>query len=373
MASASSSISAQTSTRTCSVPVSIVGASGYTGIELIRLITAHPALELVKICGHSSAGMSLGDIFPSCTHLGLTLDHFDPDDVAQSSELVFLALPHGASQLAAHELRLRGVKVIDLSADHRFDDPSEYARIYGAPHSHPARLKEAIYGLPELRRAEIRGSDFVACPGCYPTSVTLAVTPMIEAGLLASLEVIADCKSGVSGAGRAATVTSLFSERGEAIQGYKTLAHRHAPEIEMNLSRIFERHSEVGNNIHLDTQDLTVHFAPHLIPMSRGILSTVYLRPHEVTNEDEIRALYEARYQDEEFVHVLPRGQHPTTLAVRGSNHCHIGLTVSPQLVVVHSAIDNLGKGAASQAIQCCNLMLGFKEGLGVNHIGVYP
>jgi N-acetyl-gamma-glutamyl-phosphate reductase len=303
----------------------------------------------------------------------MTLASFDPDLVAQTSELVFLALPHGASQSAAHELRLRGVKVVDLSADHRFDDPSEYERVYGAPHTYPDRLREAIYGLPELRRAELLNSDFVACPGCYPTSVTLAVIPMIEAGLLADLEVIADCKSGVSGAGRGASVSSLFSERGETIQGYKTLAHRHAPEIEMNLNRVFRMNSDTQNNEALGDQRCCVHFAPHLVPMSRGILSTVYLRPHTSVQEDELRALYEERYRDEEFVHVLPQGQHPTTLAVRGSNHCHLGLTVTPRLVVVHSAIDNLGKGAASQAIQCSNLMLGFAEGLGVSHIGVYP
>ena len=346
-----------------STPVAVIGASGYTGAELIRLIDMHPQLSLEAVYAHSNAGRPLGDVFPSFTHLGLTLRSFDVKEVAEIAQVAFLALPHGTSQNAAHALRNQGVRVIDLSADHRFDDPSLYEQVYGSPHAFPARLKEAVYGLPELHRERLKDALFVACPGCYPTSVVLATMPAITDQLLSSYEVIADCKSGVSGAGRSASVTSLFSERGESIQGYKTLAHRHAPEMEMSI-----RHLLSDSSVHPK-----VHFAPHLIPMSRGILSTVYLRLKPNVTEDDVRQAYLRHYKDEPFVTLLASGQNPTTLAVRGSNRCHLGLTVSAGLLVVHAAIDNLGKGAASQALQCCNLMLGLPEELGVSHTGVYP
>ena len=356
------------------INVAVVGASGYTGAELLRVIYDHPQMKLTAVFGHSTAGKRLGEVFPSFAHVDLRLLSFDPDIVADLAEVAFLALPHGTTQTAADQLLSRGVKVIDLSADHRFDDPEMYAQVYGQAHAHPHRLSEAVYGLPELRRNELQDASFVACPGCYPTSVTLAVAPVLQAGLLANYEVIADCKSGVSGAGRSAKVSSLFSERGEAIQGYKTLDHRHAPEIEMNLNRVLSSLDEVLRD-HQSSEPLTskVWFSPHLVPMSRGILSTVYLRLKPSLTETKIRDLYHQFYETEPFVTVLDQGQHPTTLAVRGTNRCHLGVTVRSDLLVVHSAIDNLGKGAAGQAVQCFNLMQGLEEETGLRCTALYP
>ena len=348
------------------VKVAVVGASGYTGAELLRLIEGHPMIELVMVCGHSTAGQPLSSVFPAFAHSSLVLQRFCADRVAESAEIAFLALPHGTAQEATEALRSRDVKVIDLSADHRFDDPEHYAEVYGAPHLFPDRLREATYGLAELNREQIKVSSLIACPGCYPTSVALAVSPALSAGLLSSLEVIADCKSGLSGAGRSAKVGSLFAERGESMQGYKTLAHRHAPEMEITL----DKRRPIGSS---NQGDLVVHFSPHLVPMSRGILSTVYLRLKPGIDEAQIRDKYLAAYQAEPFVTLLPQGQSPNTLSVRGTNRCHLGFTVKGGLLVVHAAIDNLGKGAAGQALQCFNLMNGFEETLGLSHVGVYP
>lgn len=349
------------------VSVAVVGASGYTGAELLRLIVGHPQMRLAAVYGHSTAGKPLAEVFPAFAHSELILQAFSAEAVAECAQVVFLALPHGTSQEAAYQLRLRGLIVIDLSADHRFDDCALYERVYGAKHRYPKLLKEAIYGLPEFNREMIKTSQFVACPGCYPTSVALAVYPALNADLLSSLEVIADCKSGVSGAGRSAKVNSLFAERGETIQGYKTLAHRHAPEMEMSLS------TQRPIDHSLMKEPIKVHFAPHLIPMSRGILSTVYLRLKPQVNLDVVRKTYITAYNIEPFVTVLSEGLHPTTLAVRASNRCHLGLTVQGGLLVVHAAIDNLGKGAAGQAIQCFNIIFEFEETLGLSQVGVYP
>ena len=359
--------------------VAVVGASGYTGAELLRLICDHPQMTLTAVFGHSSAGKHIGEVFPSFAHLDLTLLAFDPELVAEMAEVAFLALPHGTTQEAADALLSRDVQVIDLSADHRFDHPEQYAEVYGAEHQHPERLREAVYGLPELRRAEVSEAHFIACPGCYPTSVVLAVAPAIRAGILSHYEVIADCKSGVSGAGRAPRVGSLFAERGESMQGYKTLDHRHAPEIEMNIDRLIaqrsgeEDTSQEAGRVNGERAQSKVWFSPHLVPMSRGILSTVYLRLRTPMSESVVRDLYQTFYQTEPFVTLLPSGQHPTTLAVRGTNRCHIGVTVRSDLLVVHAAIDNLGKGAAGQAVQCFNLMRGLEEQSGLGATGVYP
>jgi N-acetyl-gamma-glutamyl-phosphate reductase len=359
------------------IDVAVVGASGYTGAELLRLICDHPHMKLTAVFGHSTAGKRIGDVFPSFAHLDFTLLAFDPDLVAKTADVAFLALPYGTAQDAADALLNRSVKVIDLSADHRFDDAAQYERVYGAEHAHPERLREAVYGLPELRREELRDAHFVACPGCYPTSVTLAVAPALNADVLASYEVIADCKSGVSGAGRSARVGSLFAERGESMQGYKTLDHRHAPEIEMNLNRLLTQlksaTDEIEPAVKNDMDKSKVWFSPHLVPMSRGILSTVYLRLKPSVTEDAVRDLYLQFYQHEPFVTLLSAGQHPTTLAVRGSNRCHLGITVRSDLLVVHAAIDNLGKGAAGQAVQCFNLIYGLEELSGLRSTGLYP
>jgi len=355
------------------VAVTVVGASGYTGAELLRHLAHHPHIELSAVYAHSKAGLALGEVFPALSHSELTLERFDAQHASERAQVAFLALPHGAAQGAANALRARGVTVIDLSADHRFNDPAQYADIYGAPHQHPERLKESVYGLPELFRDQLRSADLIACPGCYPTSVALGVSPAFKAGLTANYEVIADCKSGVSGAGRGAKELSLYAERAEAMQGYATLNHRHAPEMEATLGRIIAQRAGQGGYDQRARGEVKVHFSPHLTPMSRGILSTLYLRLKPGVEEREVREAYHSAYDDEPFVTLLPPGRHVTTLAVRGTNRCHLDLTVQGDMLVVHSAIDNLGKGAASQAIQCLNARLGLPETTGLQAIGMYP
>lgn len=355
------------------VAVTVVGASGYTGAELLRFLAHHPLAKLSAVYAHSKAGLRLGEVFPAWAHSSLRLESFDPDHAAAHGEVAFLALPHGASQEAAHALRERGVCVIDLSADHRFNHPAEYASVYGAEHAYPERAQEAAYGLPELFRAPLKSADLIACPGCYPTSVALGAAPAIRAGLSADLELIADCKSGVSGAGRSAKEMSLYSERAEAMQGYATLSHRHAPEMEATLGRVWAEAQGQKAHDQRDRGQLRVHFSPHLTPMSRGILSTLYLRLKPGVSARDVRDVYESTYAEEPFVTLLPEGAHATTLAVRGTNRCHLDLTVKGSLLVVHAAIDNIGKGSAGQALQCFNIRQGFDEQLGLEAVGVYP
>lgn len=339
------------------IPVAIVGATGYTGAELLRLLHLHPRVRIVRICGHSTAGKPLDAVLAPFTGVDLpAVTAFDAAELAQVAEVVFLCVPHGTAQEITADCLAAGLRVIDLSADHRFDDPAVYARIY-APHARPASLSQTIYGLPELGdRARIRSSRLVGCPGCYPTSVILAAAPAVKAGLLADRsEIIADCKSGVSGAGRVAKAGTHFPETSEGLHAYKTLAHRHGPEIERALGR------------------RRVRFVPHLVPMNRGILATVYLRLAPGIDAAAVRAAYTAAYADEPFVSLLPDGQHPDTRNVRGTNRCHIGLFVDDDLLVVQSVIDNLTKGSSGQAVQAFNLMMSLPETCGLQHTALFP
>ncbi len=338
-----------------SVAVALVGATGYTGAEALRLLLQHPNVELAMLCADSRAGQPLAETLPSFAGVELpTPVRFDAAAVAAAAEFAVLCLPHGTAQTATAELLAAGVRVIDLSADHRFADPATYGRVY-AEHQHPESLRETVYGLPEHNREALRGTRLAGCPGCYPTSVTLAAAPAKRAGLLGSDEVIADCKSGVSGAGRKPGAGTHFPETAEGFHAYKTLAHRHAPEMEMALG---------GGR---------VRFVPHLVPMNRGILSTVYLRLRDGVDEARVREVYAAAYGAEPFVTVLAPGQHPDTRHVRGTNRCHLGLFVEDDLLVVQAAIDNLGKGAAGQAVQCLNLMAGLPETAGLTHTAPFP
>lgn len=336
--------------------VALVGASGYTGVEALRLLLRHPGVRLTALCAGRRAGEPMAAVAPAFTGIPTPpLTPFDPDAIAETAEIALLALPHGAAQDAAAALLDRDIRVIDLSADHRFTDPTAYARVYGHPHRHPERLAEAIYGLPEHNRARIITARLVACPGCYPTSVILAAAPARRAGLLASDEIIADCKSGVSGAGRDPGPGTHYSETADGLHAYKTLAHRHAPEMSQALD------------------GARVRFVPHLVPIVRGILSTVYLRLKDGVDLNRVRKVYEAAYADEPFVHLLPQGEHPDPRHVRGTNRCHIGLFAEDDLLVVQAAIDNLGKGAAGQAIQCFNLMTARAETEGLTDTALFP
>lgn len=342
------------------IKVGIVGGTGYTGVELLRLLAQHPEAQVEVITSRSEAGVAVADMYPNLRgHYDLKFTVPDSDTLA-SCDVVFFATPHGVAHGLAGDILARGGRVIDLSADFRIRDPQLWAEWYDQEHGAPELLKEAVYGLPETGREQIRSARLVAVAGCYPTAVQLAALPLLEAGLVKP-EIIADCKSGVSGAGRGAKVGSLLCEAGESVMAYGASGHRHLPEISQELDRI------AGCDVGLT-------FVPHLMPMIRGIHATVYADLKEGQDVD-LQALYEERYKDEPFVDVLPAGSHPTTRSVRGVNMCRISLhrPQNANKIVVLSVIDNLVKGASGQAIQNMNLMFGFEENTGLNQVGLMP
>lgn len=343
------------------IKVGIVGGTGYTGVELLRLLALHPQAEVVAITSRSESGVRLGEMFPN---LRGHYDHlaFSVPDVDQlgGCDVVFFATPHGVAHAMAAQLLERGTRVIDLSADFRIRDAREWSRWYGRPHGAPELLPEAVYGLPEVNREQIREARLIAVPGCYPTATQLGLIPLLEQGLVDPLRLIADCKSGVSGAGRGAKVSSLLTEASESLMAYSVKGHRHLPEITQGLCRA------AGAPVGLT-------FVPHLAPMIRGIHATLYATL--LDTRTDLQKLYELRYADEPFVDVMPAGSHPETRSVRGANVCRIAVH-RPQdgdLAVVLSVIDNLVKGASGQALQNMNIMFGLDERLGLNSPGLLP
>ena len=343
------------------IKVGIVGGTGYTGVELLRLLAQHPQVEVTVITSRSEAGVKVADMYPNLRGHYDNLAFSVPDSATLGAcDAVFFATPHGVAHALAGELLAAGTRVIDLSADFRLQDAEEWAAWYGQPHGAPELLGEAVYGLPEVNREQIRGARLIAVPGCYPTAAQLALLPLLEAGLADAETLIADCKSGVSGAGRGAKVGSLFCEAGESMMAYSVKGHRHLPEIRQGLRRAAGR--EVG-----------LTFVPHLTPMIRGIHATLYARVAD--RSVDLQALFERRYANEPFVDVMPAGSHPETRSVRGANVCRLAVH-RPQggdLVVVLSVIDNLVKGASGQAIQNLNIMFGLDERLGLGHAGMLP
>lgn len=342
------------------IRVAIVGGTGYTGSELLRLLVPHPQVSLAEITSRAEAGLAVAEMFP---HLRGRLDlRFTEPDAARLSEcdLVFFATPNGTAMKLVPELLASGTRVIDLAADFRLEDSAEWERWYGMPHACPDLLEEAVYGLPELNRELIRGSSLVANPGCYPTAVTLGFLPLLEAGLVDPRWLVADAKSGVSGAGRKASVGIAMAEVGESFKAYAVGGHRHLPEISQNLAPF------AGGELQLT-------FVPHLVPMIRGIEATLYARLGD--SGTDLQGLFERRFADELFVDVLPAGTHPETRSVRGSNHCRIAVTepLNRGTAVVQSVIDNLVKGAAGQAVQNMNLMFGFDELTALTNIALLP
>jgi N-acetyl-gamma-glutamyl-phosphate reductase len=341
----------------------VVGASGYTGIELIRILHNHPEVAVTSVTSEQSAGKRLSDVFPSLRgHYDATLEPLVPEKIAEKTDIVFTALPHKAAMEVVPAFLAAGKIVIDLSADYRLHDPEVYAAWYET-HLNPELLSEAVYGLPELRRDEISGARLVANPGCYPTSIILGLMPLLKAGLVDTASIIADSKSGVSGAGRGAKVDSLYCEVNEGFKAYGVGGvHRHIPEIEQELSL-------------LAGKETTISFIPHLVPMDRGILSTIYAAPLTSISAVELHSLYAEHYEGEAFVRVLRDGEFPSTAFVRGSNFCDIGITVDKRTgrIIVVSALDNLVKGAAGQAVQNMNLVCDFPETMGLELIPLYP
>ncbi len=341
------------------IRVGIVGGTGYTGVELLRLLARHPEVELAAITSRGDAGRPVSDMFPSLRgHVDLAFS--DPAQAGlEQCDAVFFATPNGIAMQQVPALLDAGVKVIDLAADFRLKDEASWEKWYGMPHACPEVLKGAVYGLPEVNREQVRSAQLVANPGCYPTAVQLGFIPLIEAGVVDRASLIADAKSGVSGAGRKAEVHTLFAEAGDNFKAYGVPGHRHLPEIRQGLAAVAGE--EVG-----------LTFVPHLTPLIRGIHATLYAR---LTKDCDLQALFENRYRGERFVDVLPAGSHPETRSVRASNNCRIAVH-RPQggdTVVVLSVIDNLVKGAAGQAVQNMNLMFGFAESCGLELVPVLP
>lgn len=345
--------------------VAVVGASGYTGAELVRLLVAHPAARIVAMTADRKAGLDFGTVFPhlagaAAAHALPALQPVDAIDW-QEIDVAFFGLPHGAAQPVAAAMP-KHVTMIDLSPDFRFADPAVYGQWYGQAHAAPELQQEAVYGLSELARAEIRGARLVGNPGCYPTASLLALIPLVQAGLIDPDDIVIDAKSGVSGAGRAAKEGSLYAEVAEGIHAYGVAGHRHAPEIEQGVSRA------AGWPVMLN-------FTPHLMPMNRGILASIYVRLTGTASADDLRQTLVRRYDSEPFVRVLPAGAVPATRHVRGSNHCLIGVFADRVRgrAIVFSAIDNLVKGASGQAIQNMNIARGLDETAGLTQQPLFP
>lgn len=338
----------------------IVGGTGYTGVELLRLLSTHPGVEVRFVTSRGNAGERVDTMFPNLRgHCDLRF--CDPGEAPFADcDAVFFATPNGTAMEQVPAVLDAGVRVIDVSADFRLRDAGVWSRWYGREHACPEYLAEAVYGLPEVHREAIRGARLVANPGCYPTAVTLGFLPLLERGLTDPARLIADAKSGTSGAGRHARVDTLFAEQGDNLRAYAADGHRHVPEISQGLTDI------AGGPV-------DALFVPHLVPQVRGIHATLYA---ELVTDADVQALYEQRFADEPFVDVMPAGSHPQTRSVRGANVCRLAVhrpdPASPRVVVL-SVIDNLVKGAAGQAIQNLNLMAGFDESSGLTAIGLLP
>ncbi|RRJ83456.1 N-acetyl-gamma-glutamyl-phosphate reductase [Aestuariirhabdus litorea] len=347
------------------IKVGVVGGTGYTGVELLRLLVMHPQVSLEVVTSRAEQGMPVSSLYPNLRgHTDLCFVEPSLESLSQC-DLVFFATPNGIAMQQVPDLLAAGVKVIDLAADFRLKDPAQWKQWYGMEHACHELLAEAVYGLPEVNREQIAAARLVANPGCYPTAVQLGLLPLLEAGVVDPRSLVADTKSGVSGAGRQAKIDALLCEASESFKAYGVSGHRHLPEIEQGLTAISRARG------HTTAPELT--FVPHLTPMIRGIHATLYA---SLTQEvEDLQALFEQRYRDEQFVDVMPAGSLPETRSVRGANLCRIAL-YRPQgrnRVVVLSVIDNLVKGAAGQAVQNMNIMFGLNEKSGLDMVALMP
>ncbi len=344
------------------IRAAVVGASGYTGAELLRILAGHAEVEITCVTSRQSAGEKISSVFPSLTNrVDLICDPLDRDVICSKADFIFVALPHKSAMEIVPELLEAGKKVVDLSADYRLKKSEVYEAWY-QPHSSPQLLGEAVYGLPEIYRDRIPQARLVANPGCYPTSIILGMAPLLKAGVIHPESLIVDSKSGTSGAGRSLKQGSLFCEVNESFRAYGIGQHRHTPEIEQVLGDLAGR-------------ELMISFTPHLLPVNRGILSTCYATLVEKISTGELLEIFRKFYHNESFVRIFPEGLFPDVAFVRGANFCDIGLTADPRTerVIVVSAIDNLVKGAAGQAVQNMNLMMGLSESEGLGALPVFP
>lgn len=343
------------------VTVAVFGASGYTGAELMRLLAQHPGVKLLHVTSQQHAGKPVGELFPNLARTGLVFAKHNPAGIAREVQVAFLCLPHRESMTAAKPLRAHGVKVIDLSADFRFRSIRTYEKTYG-PHAERDLNKSAAYGLCEIFREDVRRANLVAAPGCYVTSVLLALAPLIQRQIISLDHIVCDVKSGVSGAGRKEEIGLSAAEMHGDFRAYGVTNHRHRPEIEEKLAQLAGR-------------EVKITFTPHLLPVARGILSTVYARPFRRWSEERLRTTFEKFYRKSPFVRILPVGVLPRLKGVVGTNECHLAVNFDAHsdTIIVLSAIDNLIKGASGQAVQCFNLMYGLPEETGLTGLGLFP
>ncbi|TDF93477.1 N-acetyl-gamma-glutamyl-phosphate reductase [Paenibacillus piri] len=341
----------------------IIGSTGYGGVELIRLLLTHPHVEITSVISSSSAGTPIADGYPHLNQIMTDLlDGIDVDQIRQKADVVFIAAPHGVAVELAPKLIDAGLKVIDISGDFRLKSGDVYEKWYKHKPADPAYVAKAVYGLSEVFADEVRGAELISNPGCFPTATLLGLIPLVNSGWAELSSIIIDSKSGVSGAGRGLSLSSHYSEINENFLAYKVNKHQHTPEIEQTLSRV------AG-------EDVTVTFTTHLVPMTRGILSTMYVTLKEKHTEDEILELFRQYYEGRRFVRIRPKGKYPATKEVWGSNYCDIGVSLDERTgrLTVISVIDNVVKGAAGQAVQNLNLMMGWDEGAGLAFSPVYP
>ncbi len=342
------------------IKAGIVGGTGYTGVELLRILVRHPEVEIVVVTSRADAGKRVDEVYPSLSGW-CSVVFTEPDvDTLSGCDVVFFATPNGTAMQMAQPLLQAGVRIIDLSADFRIQDTQLWSKWYGMEHICPDLVSEAVYGLPEIYRDVIPAARLVACPGCYPTAVQLPLIPLLQQDLLDTGQIIADVKSGVSGAGRKAQLNTLMSEAGESFKAYGASGHRHFPEIHQGLS------------LHTD-QKVNLVFVPHLLPMIRGIHASLYVRLKG--SLEQVQSVLMQYYQNEVFVNVMNVGEHPDTRNVKGSNHCHIAVhqQAGSDTLIILSVIDNLVKGAAGQAVQNMNLMFGFAEDQALDVVPLYP
>ncbi len=339
------------------IKAGIIGATGYAGIELVRILLRHPDMELAAVSSVSFEGKPLSEVYPTLREI-CDLPCITAEEVVGKCDVVFAALPHGLSQETAAACAQNGKKFIDLGADFRLDDPEEYEKWYGCPVVYPELHERAVYGLPELFREDIRKTSLIGNPGCYPTSVALGLAPALREGLIETAGLVIDSKSGTTGAGRKPAQNTHFPDCNEAFSAYKVASHRHTPEMEQTLSKV------AGGKV-------TLTFVPHLLPVNRGILSTMYARMKAGVSLEQVRAAYEQAYGTERFVRLLPPGEGVNIRSVRGSNYCDIQLYSDAHtgLLIVTSVIDNMVKGAAGQAVQNANLLFGLPEDTGLDMV----
>jgi N-acetyl-gamma-glutamyl-phosphate reductase len=342
--------------------VGIVGATGYTGLELLRLLLHHPQVEVTALTSQKYAGVSIDQVFPSLMkHLDLKCEELLVDQISKKIDFIFTAVPHKTAMEIVPIFYRQGKRVVDLSADFRFKDAGVYEKWY-QKHTSADLLSESVYGLPELYRGKIRNAKIVGNPGCYPTGALIGLIPLVKKGMVSLDGIVVDSKSGVSGAGRDVVLESLFCEVNEGVKAYKIFAHRHTPEIDQELSQVARK-------------EIRVTFVPHLIPMDRGILSTLYVRLKKKMKTDELLNAFHDFYRGEPFIRIYPKGKLPNTKDVRGSNFCDIGVKVneSDGRTVIVTAIDNLVKGASGEAVQNMNIMLGYPETMGLEVLPLVP